>query len=152
MAVYGVNPSNGVATNGYLPFTGWSPTLGTGPANTGAVAGAAWFNGITQNDYAMMYNIAGGSNRAMLAIIKAITGIATGGTVSNSYSRVQGQNPTLGGTAPIETKTNIASRATTAADTNAIMGLWNRVVNPVPYVDDLTGNGGGGRLWFIGVK
>jgi hypothetical protein len=152
MAVYGINPATGVATNGQVPFTGWSPTLGSGPANVGATNGYAAFNGLMQNDYNIMYNMTGASNRGILAVIKALTGIATGGTVSNQYSRVQGQNPSAVGVVPIETKVTVPSRSTTAADASAILALWNRTVNPTPYVNDLTGNGGGGQLWFIGVK
>src|SRR5215467_14521449 len=85
MAVYGVITSSGAARGGSIAFTGWSPTLGTGDANTGSAAGAVQFNGMVQQDYTISYNIARGSNRAFLGILKAITGAAAGGAISVTY-------------------------------------------------------------------
>ena len=153
MAVYGLNPVTGVATNGLVPFTGWTSTLGAGPANVGAAAGNVSVIGISQDDYKVVYHLAKASNRAVFAVLKAITGAVAGGNVSSTYSRVQAQNPPANGAiVPIETKTNISTRATTAADVAAFTALWSRVVNPVPYVADASGSGGGGQLWFIGVR
>jgi len=152
MAVYGTTPSTGAATNGQIPFTGWSPTLGTGPANAGTANGAVWFNGMTQNDYFLMTNVTRMSNRVFLAMLKAITGAAAGGTATSTYSRVAAvQGGQQGGLITIEQRQPI-NRATTAADVAAMTALWNRVVNPTPYVADVSGNGGGGKLAFIGVS
>ena len=151
MAVYGVIPSTGVARGGTIAFSGWSPTLGTGDANVGSGSGAAQFNGWTQQDYQIAYNIARGSNRAFLALLKAVTGAAAGGTATVTYKRVQAIQPSPvnwgGGAIPIETVTPV-NRTTTAADITAFTALWNRIVNPTTYPADLSGNGGGGKLSY----
>lgn len=152
MAVYGVNPYTGVANNGAVPFTGWSPTLGVGPANTGTTAGAVWFNGMSQNDYQMMSYYGNQANRRFLAVLKAVTGGAAGTAFTDGYKRVTAvQGGQQGGLIQIET-TGAISRNTTAADIAAIQALWNRTVNPATYPVDLSGNGGGSKLSFIGVS
>lgn len=152
MAVYGVNYATGTATNGVVPFTGWSPTLGNGPANTGGSIGSVQFNGLTQNDYPLMANTSGMANRAFLAMVKAVTGAGVGGTATSTYKRVAAvQGGQQGGLIQVETVTPI-NRVTVAADVTALTALWNRTVNPASYPTDLSGAGGGGKLAFIGVS
>ena len=151
MAVYGVNTTTGVARGGVIPFTGWSPSLGTTDAVSGSAAGAVQYNGLMQQDYSIIYNLARGSNRAALAILKSITGAAAGGAISSTYKRVTGTVPPTGGAQPIETVT-LASRTSTAADVTAFTALLNRLVNPTTYALDLSGNGGGGKLSYQGIS
>ena len=40
----------GVGTAGFVPFTGYTNTLGIGTANNAAQAGAVQMNGLTQGD------------------------------------------------------------------------------------------------------
>jgi hypothetical protein len=151
MSVYGVNLATGNASNGQIPFTGWSPTLGVGPANTGATSGAVWYNGQTQNDYFIMSNVSRMSNRGFAALIKALTGAAPGAAALAQYRRVMAANPTNTGLVPIETIQPV-NRNTTSGDQTMALALWNRTVNPTTYPPDLSGAGGGGKLSFIGVS
>lgn len=142
MATYGIS-----ATPGTVPFTGYTPTLGNGPANQDATSGAVQFNGITQNDYAMMNWFGTQANRRFLALLKSITGVAPGATSTDTYRRVT--NGHLGGAVATEVVTTV-NRTTTAADVTAFTALWNRVVNPTTYPADLSGNGGGGKQQVAG--
>jgi hypothetical protein len=141
MATYG-NP------NGQIGFTGWTPTLGLGPANVGSGVGAAQFNGLTQQDYdwAAEFNIQ--ANRKFRQILYALVGVAPGASMSAPYVRVLAQqalsNPfALGGLVPIETTTYI-NRNTAAGDVTNIRALLDRLAGSIAYVKDLSGNGGGG--------
>lgn len=145
MAAYGL--TNGSNSPGVVGFTGFTPTLSTGQANTPATTGAVYYNGIGQDD-AKLARIfrKGGASKAFRAIWLALNGVAAGGSASSTYKRitaVAGEQPN--GLIPIETVTAI-SRVTTAADATAITALFNRVVQPSTYVADASGNGGGGKL------
>jgi len=140
MATYGFVPPGG------LNFTGYTNTLGTGPANQNATAGQVYFNGLQQGDdriSKMLRN--GGQTSAITQILLTLLGAAVGGTATKTKKQVQGVVGGYGGPIPIETIT-LVNRATTAADLAALQGLVNRVVFPASYPADLSGNGGGGKL------
>jgi hypothetical protein len=143
MATYGLN-----ATPSQVPFTGYSNTLGSGPANVPATVGYAYFNGIQQGDdriAKMLRN--GGQTGGTTSLIYALLGAATGGTATKTKTRVVAQNGQNVGAPQIET-INLINRATTAADLTAIQALFNRVVQPASYPADLSGNGGGGHVTY----
>ena len=140
MAVYGLSG------DGKVPFTGYTNTLGTGDAVSGANAGYVQFNGIGQQDDKIAKLLqSGSSGRILRALWFALTGGAPGGNASVTKARVQAvQGGGHGGVIPVEVQT-ILNRSTTAADLAALRALMNRVVYPATYVADLSGNGGGGK-------
>ena len=140
MATYGFVPPGG------LPFTGYTNTLGTGPANQNATAGQVYFNGLTQGDdriAKMLRN--GGQTSAITQVMLTLLGAAVGGTATKTKKQVQGVVGGFGGPIPIETITQV-NRATTAADLAAFQALLARSVFPATYAADVSGNGGGGKL------
>lgn len=140
MAVYGLNGT------GNVPWTGYSNTLGNGDANVGSTAGYVQRLGIGQYDDKFAKLLQGsGSNKAIRAMWRALTGGAFGGIAYATSKRVQHVNSDmLGGLVPIETVT-LVNRNTTAADQTAFLALMDRVVYPSTYVADRSGNGGGGK-------
>jgi hypothetical protein len=143
MATYG-NP------NGQIAFTGWSPTLGSGPANVPDTVGAVQFNGLTQEDYEWAADFNFQANRRFRALLYALVGTAAGAMATSSYVRVLAQqamnNPfALGGLVPIETTTYV-NRNTLAGDVTNIKALLDRRAGNIAYVPDLSGNGGSGGV------
>lgn len=139
MAAYGPN-------SGVIPFTGFSPTLGVADAIVPALSGQAQFNGMTQNDdwfSAQMFRRANGVVKRLLI---ALTGAASGGNATETYSRVQAVQAinsitTQGGVIPIEVVTQI-NRNTTAGDITNMKAMFAR--SPVvTFVADISGNGSG---------
>jgi len=138
----------GLGTVGAVPFTGYTNTLGVGPANSAASAGQVYYNGVQQGDdriVKMLRN--GGMTSGVTALIYALLGAATGGTATKTKKQVQHVTGSPGGVVPIETVT-LVNRATTAADLTAFQALFNRTVFPATYVADLSGNGGGGKVTY----
>jgi hypothetical protein len=141
MAVYGLQ-----ATPGYVAFTGYTNTLGTGPANTSATSGQVLSIGITQTDARLMKTFRrGAGTAAAIQLLYTLLGAATGGTATKTKKQVQGVVGGAGGMTPIETIT-LVNRATTAADLTAFQALLTRTPFPASYVADLSGNGGGGKV------
>lgn len=138
MATYGPNA-------GFVPFTGFSPTLGV-DAITPATSGNAQFNGITQVDDSLSKLLFDRGNRAVRRLFLALIGAASGGTATENYTRVQATQAlnsitTNGGLVPIETVSQI-NRATTAGDvTNLVAAISRSPVTTFPA--DVSGNGSG---------
>lgn len=144
MATYGYNPAGAVG------WTGYSNTLGGGPANTGATAGTVYFNGLSQGDdrIAKMFRN-GGMTLSMRRILATILGAAVGGTATQTKPQVQWQQGSPGGLIPIET-INLINRATNANDVTAFNVLFFRNPAPASYAVDVSGNGGGGKQAVAG--
>lgn len=141
MSVYGLN-----ATPGRIPFTGYTPTLGNGPANADATNGSVQFNGVTQGDFTIQQPLGlGGQVAGVLALLNALVGAGAGGTATKTKKQIQWQQGSPGGLIPIETIT-LVNRATTANDVTAFQALFNRLNGPVTYPADVSGNGGGGKM------
>lgn len=135
----------GSATNGQIPFTGWSPTLGSGAANVNSTSGAVQFNGYTQDDYAFARKVNFQANRAFRQVMYMLLGAAAGGTATAPYTRIRARQAMndpfdMGGLQPIET-VNYISRATAAADVTGLKALLDRGTGPATYPQDLSGNG-----------
>lgn len=142
MATYGPNA-------GFVPFTGFSPTLGAGDAVVPVTAGSAQFNGITQVDDSLSKLLFDRGNRAVRRLFLTLLGAATGATATENYVRVQAVQAlnsitTQGGLVPIETISQI-NRATTATDlTNTVAAISRSPVTTFPK--DVSGNGSGNGL------
>lgn len=141
MATYGPN-------NGFVPFTGFSPTLGP-DAIVPVTAGSVQFNGMTQSDGALSRTLFNRGNRALRRLLLSLLGAGTGANATENQTRVQANQDMLqqfqgGGLVPIETVAQI-NRNTTAADLTNVTAALSR--SPVPvYAVDVSGNGGGGDL------
>lgn len=88
-------------------------------------------------------------NRALGAVIAALTGTAPGATAQSLYTRRKafphaGITYAGGGQVPIETAVNI-NRATTAADAAMVTSITNFTSAPT-YPVDKSGNGGGAKI------
>ena len=145
MATYGI-----VTTPGQIPWTGYSNTLGGGAANQGSTAGYVAFNGVQQGDdrLAKMFRN-GAMSGATTQVLYMLLGAAAGATATKTKTQVQWQQGSPGGLIPIET-INLVNRATTAADLTAFQALLRRSPTPASYPADLSGNGGGGKLTYVG--
>ena len=139
MAVYGFPPPGGVS------FTGYTNTLGNGPANADATGGTVYYNGLTQGDdrLAKMFRN-GGATLNLRRVITTLLGAAVGGVAVQTKVQIQGQQGSPGGLIPLETIT-LMNRATTANDMAAVNALMFRTVFPASYPVDVSGNGGGGK-------
>lgn len=83
-------------------------------------------------------------------LLLTLIGASAGSAASSTYKRVQGTvSPGValsgGGDVTIETKT-VVSRNTTAADVTDLSDMVDDEFAPATYPDDLSGNGGGGKL------
>jgi len=142
VATYSLNGTN------QIPFTGYSNTLGSGDANQPASVGYVQKNGINQSDDAMAKLLQTGGNAKVLRTLwRALTGAAVGGTATATKAQIQHVQGAPGGVVPIET-ISLVNRVTTAADRTAMLGLLDRVVYPASYPADLSGNGGGGKVFY----
>ena len=143
MATYGI-----YGTPGQVAFTGYTNTLGAGPANSASTSGYAQNNGLFQHDDKIAKVLRnGGGSLYMKAVWYALMGAAAGGTASVNKVQVRAQNGSNVGSPVIET-VSLINRATTAADLTAFQALMNRNVNPATYPPDLSGNGGGGHVAY----
>jgi hypothetical protein len=151
MATYGVNP-----TPGQVAWTGYSNTLGYGPANAGVTSGYVAFNGVQQGDdrLAKMFRN-GGMTIGTTQILLTLLGTAVGGTATKNHVWVQG--PSTAGSpqgAPnglITAQTvPLVNRATNANDLAAFQALLTRFPYPSVYAPDISGNGGGGKQQLAG--
>jgi hypothetical protein len=135
----------GLGTPGYVPWTGYSNTLGVGPANAAATSGYVAMNGIQQGDdriVKMFRN--GGGTIASTRILFTLLGAAIGQTAAQTKKQIKWEQGAPGGLIPIET-INMVNRATNANDLLAFQTLISRVVQPSVYPADVSGNGGGGK-------
>ncbi len=142
MAEYGPN-------DGVVPFTGFTPTLGTDRANMpSADGGNVSFNGMTQQDRAIAHALFGNYNRVTRRLMATLLGATAGSTATETRTQIVALNPNdkhdaYSGLVEIET-VDLINRATTAADITNLNAILNR--SPVPtYADDVGGNGGGGK-------
>jgi hypothetical protein len=138
----------GLGTPGQIPFTGYTNTLGTGPANLGSTSGSVQFNGVQQGDdriAKMLRN--GGMTAGVTQLLLTLLGVAPGATATKTKKQVQWQQGSPGGLIPIET-INSVNRPTTAADLTAFQALMVRQTFPSTYAPDLSGNGGGGHVTY----
>lgn len=138
----------GLGTPGQVPFTGWTPTLGSGQANLGSTSGYAQFNGVQQGDdrLAKMFRN-GAMTAATTAILNALLGAATGQTATKNKAQVRHVQGAPGGLIPIET-VQLVNRPTVANDLTAFQALLTRQTFPATYAPDLSGNGGGGHVLY----
>lgn len=142
MATYGLQ-----ATPGVVAFTGYTNSLGAGPANIYSTSGQVYSNGITQNDAIMARTFRNGAaTAAAIRLMRTLLGAAAGSTATKTKAQVQAvQGGNLTGVQTIET-INLVNRATTAADLTAFQALLDRDVKPATYIEDASGNGGGGKF------
>lgn len=143
MALYGPNA-------GFVPFTGFSPTLGP-DAITPVTSGNAQFDGMTQNDDGFSKFMFKRANGAVKRLLIALTGAATGGTATENYSRVQAVQAlnsitTNGGVVPIEVVAQI-NRVTTATDVTNLKAMMARTP-AATFPADVSGNSGGGKAGY----
>jgi hypothetical protein len=87
--------------------------------------------------------------RKLMAIMRALNGVAAGGTATVNYRNVReesvrGDALSNGGRRVIETDVDV-NRATTAADQTLINGIFDRVFAPTSYPVDRSRNGGGNK-------
>ena len=145
MATYGVE-----TVPGQVAWTGYSNTLGSGPANQPATAGYVQFNGIQQGDDRIAKMLRNGAmTGALTQLLYVLLGAAAGATATKTKPQVQGQTGAPGGLQTIETITLI-NRASTANDLAAFQALLRRNPAPASYPADLSGNGGGGKQTYAG--
>lgn len=144
MATYGIGSSGGV------PFTGYTNSLGAGPANAPATTGYIAFNGIQQGDDRIVKQLRnGGGTIASTRILYTLLGAAVGASAVQTKKQVKWDSGSPGGVIPIET-INIVNRVTNANDLAAFQALIQRVVQPSTYPPDISGNGGGGKQTSAG--
>ena len=135
----------GLGTAGFVPFTGYTNTLGLGTANGAASAGAVQFNGITQADDKIAKVLRNGAaTMGATYLLYALLGQAVGATATRQKKQIKWEVGSPGGVIPIET-INVVNRTTTANDLAAFQALVTRTVFPATYPPDLAGNGGGGK-------
>jgi hypothetical protein len=147
MATYGPSLTN----PGFVPFTGFSPTLGGPDAIAPATVGLVQFDGMGQEDNRISRSLFQGPNRVLRRLLITLLGAAPGATATENRSRVQGQQSTFspndnGGLIPIET-VQVINRATTANDVVNTVNSISRSYVPT-YPLDASGNGGGGHLGY----
>lgn len=141
MALYGPN-------TGYVPFTGFSPTLGPVDAIAPVTSGNVQFDGITQSDDAISKLLTIRGNRPVRRLLLTLLGAASGATATETYSRVAATQVfsapfSQGGLIALETVTPI-NRATAAADITNLTAMISRGP-PITLTADVSGNGGGGK-------
>lgn len=140
MATYGTS-----LTPGSVPFTGYTNSLGNGPANAPATVGSVYYNGIQQGDdrlSKMLRN--GGMTASSTTLLQALIGVTVGAAANKSKKQIKWEQGSPGGIVPIES-VSLVNRNTTAADVTAFQALLARNVFPTTYPADLSGNGGGGK-------
>src|SRR5438309_12059539 len=103
MATYGpLTPA------GTVPFSGFTPTLGTTDAITPVTTGAAQFNGMTQEDARISHALRHGNNRETRRLMITLLSNSVGTNATESRVRVQAVPTTFsaldnGGVVRIET-------------------------------------------------
>lgn len=151
MATYGVNP-----IPGQVQWTGYSNTLGAGPANASANSGYVAMNGVQQGDdrLAKMFRN-GGMTIGTTQLLLSLLGVAVGGTATKNHVWSQGPSTfgsPQGGPNGLVTIQSypLVNRATNANDLAAFQALLQRFPYPSTYAADISGNGGGGKQAVAG--
>lgn len=134
-----------------VTWTGYSPTLGAGSANTAALTGTL-VDGSSPIEKKISALVRKPQFRKLRELMDDLNGAAVGAntalvTRARVEARVQLGNVSQGGLVPIETQT-IINRVTATADQTQINSILDDVVFPSPYPVDASGNGGGGKLGF----
>lgn len=137
-----------------VPWTGFSPTMGANGGATPSLTGT-----LNDGESAIARKIAvlmrKPQYRAQRALLRALDGVAPGGTAVANRGRVKAYSAIpdvgkLGGVVETENApflgATVAGRATVTADVTRLNAMIDEVVYPVPYVNDASGNGGGGKL------
>lgn len=148
MSTYGTYP------NAQIPFTGWSPTLGsntTGSAVGPTSSGSVQFNGITQGDDRLVKELRKPSGRKLRLLIKQLLGSVPGAMATENRYRVQAKQGGQAGGLQLIEAVPIVNRATTVNDDTQITAMLDRVTKPPAYPADVSGNGGAGKLKYMGV-
>lgn len=137
MSTYGPN-------SGTVPFTGYTGTLGAVNASAGVTSGAVHADLLTQQDRAISFLMRRPGSRKQRELLLTLIGAAAGDAALETRKRVlagEWDNPT--GDIELET-VNVVNRVTAAADVTALTAMLSRAPIPI-YVEDASGNGGGGR-------
>lgn len=148
MPTYGPSTTN----PGFVPFTGFSPTLGATDAIGAVTSGLVQFNGMGQEDNRLSRALYQGPNRVLRRLLLTLLGTAAGSTATENRTRVQATQSNFspldyGGVVPIETVA-VISRATTATDITNVTNALSRSYTPSAYAADVSGNAGGGKLGY----
>lgn len=127
------------------------------PAPTLTVSSGYWSNTAPTSyhrnnaEYRVSILLGKPGNRSLRRVMKALNGVAPGGAVSDTYTRVAPGSAfsvvTLGGVRPIETVTTPYNGVTTTAQRDYINTMIYDSLTPLaPPAVDLGGNGGGGKV------
>ena len=137
---------------GFIPFTGFSPTLGAGDASTPSTTGSVQYNGLIQQDSMINTSLMSGWNIILRQLYNTLLGAAAGGTATATRAQIVGSPLSAdsngaqgGGVVPI-VSTSLINRVTTATDVTNLKAQISFTRGPASYVADVSGNGGGSRL------
>jgi hypothetical protein len=138
-------------SNATIAWTGYSATLGPVAANVGSNSGQLQF-GYSPLTYRLENTLRRTQSRPLMKVWRALTGAAAGANATVNRERVKGtpakDDPAaLGGLVQMELQ-SVINRNTTAADITYIQTVLDEITAPAPYVADVSGNGGGGKLGF----
>lgn len=136
---------------GFIPFSGFTPTLGVTDAIVPQTSGVVQMNGMTQGDNQIARSLYQGPNRLLRRLMLTLLGAATGASAVENRSRVAATQATFtvndnGGLIPIETVA-VINRVTTALDLTNTLAVISRSFTPT-YAVDASGNGGGSHLGY----
>lgn len=144
MAAYGPNA-------GFVPFTGFSPTLGVDAIVPSQAGGNVQFNGMSQGDDEISKVLFDRGNRGLRRLLLTLLQNNVGTNATENFTRIKavqgmGDPQALGGLVAVETLAQI-NRNTTATDLTNVVASISRSPT-VAYVADASGNAGGGKLGF----
>lgn len=148
MPTYGPSLTN----PGFVPFSGFTPTLGASDAIAPATVGLVQFNGMGQEDNRLSRALYQGPNRLLRRLLVTLVNNNVGTNATENRTRVAATQATFtpndnGGLIPIETVALI-NRNTTANDQTIITNAISRSYTPSAYAADVSGNGGGSKLGY----
>lgn len=125
--------------------TGWSSFWGTAPNAHQLLFGRS------SAERRAAIALSRGGSRPLRAAMKALSGAAAGGAVSDTKAQVQAANgDNVGGARVVETVTLITGNTTAAQETYSEARVLDAVfaAEPSSYPVDASGNGGGGKIGF----
>ena len=132
--------------DGTVPFTGFTPTLGAGSAASVATAGTVHADMLTKQDRAVSYLMRRPGSRKQRELLLTLLGATAGSAAAETRKRIAGGEAlTTVGDMTVQT-IDVVNRNTTADDVTALTAMLSRAPWPSSYVNDASGNGGGGRL------
>ena len=133
--------------SGTVPFTGFTPTLGAGSASSYATSGSVHADLLTQHDRAVSFLMRRPGSRKQRELLLTLLGASAGSAALETRKRVSADDEANGvvGNMTIET-IDVVNRNTTADDDTALTAMLSRKPWPSAYVEDASGNGGGGRV------